>query len=392
MIDRDQNVRPVASDIGGSHQNGNAYCNGDGRFMILAPGDAELNRISRLDEYSAAKAFVNGKLTVRGDLCAAIRFFSRQKPHFLRQVWFSLAAKLVQLSDSSTNGRHTAVRNIRFHYDRSNAFYRQFLGPQMLYSAADFSDRAVSLEEAQERKLEGICRRLDLHPNQRFLDVGCGWGALVAHAAERFGVTAVGCTLSRDQYEFARSVVRECGLDKQVAVQERDYRDLQGNFDKIASVGMFEHVGRKRLRGYFQKIYSLLDDRGLFLNRGIVRPETVSVGPATLFLQRNVFPGGELVHLADVVREAELAGFGVLGMKNLRQDYALTCHAWVDRLVQNAETCIALTGEVTYRTWLLYLAASAVNFEDGVTDAVEVTFEKGRSAHASKDSMSVEWR
>jgi len=120
-------------------------------------------------------------------------------------------------------------------------------------------------------------------------------GALVVHAAERSGVNAVGCTLSRDQYEFARSVVREHGLDRRVAVQEFDYRDLQGHFDKIASVGMFEHVGRTRLRGYFQKIYSFLDNRGLFINRGIVRPETVSVGPATLFLQRNVFPGGELV-------------------------------------------------------------------------------------------------
>jgi cyclopropane-fatty-acyl-phospholipid synthase len=350
--------------------------------MIVAPGNSELQHIPYMDEYSAANAFINGKLTVHGDLCSAIRFFGRQQRPLVRELWFSVGARLKQVADSLLNGRDTRARNIRFHYDRSNEFYRQFLDSRMLYSAADFSDPSSSLEEAQAKKLDGICRKLDLRPNQRFLDVGCGWGALVIDAAERFGVNAVGCTLSHNQLEFARAVVKDHGLDRRVTIEEIDYRDIQGCFDKIASVGMFEHVGRKLLSGYFSKLYSLLDDRGLFLNRGIVRPETTSVGPATLFLQRKVFPGGGLVHLADVVREAEQAGFGVLEVQDLRQDYALTCRAWVNRLVQHAETCIALVGEATYRTWLLYLAASAVNFEDGVTDAVQATFEKRRKTHA----------
>jgi cyclopropane-fatty-acyl-phospholipid synthase len=161
-----------------------------------------------------------------------------------------------------------------------------------------------------------------------------------------------------------------------VTIENADYRDLQGRFDKIASVGMFEHVGCSNMGGYFRKVLSLLDDGGRFLNRGIVRPENVSLDAATLFLQRRVFPGGELMHLADIVREAERAGFGVLEAEDFRKDYALTCRAWVSRLVQNEETCRVLVGKETYRTWLLYLAASAVSFEDGVTDAAQITLEK----------------
>ena len=351
-------------------------CNGDSRFTIDGPAGFDMDHVLRMDEYSAANAFVNGELTIRGDLCAAIQFFRRQRRPRARQAWFSLAAWLTQVVGSLQTGREAAARNIRFHYDRCNAFYRQFLDSRMLYSAGDFSGSTRSLEEAQAKKLDQVCRTLDLRPNERFLDVGCGWGGLVIYAAERFGVRAAGCTLSRDQLEFARSAVRGRGLEQRVTIEETDYRDLGGRFDKIASVGMFEHVGRGHLPEYFRNIYSLLDSRGVFLNRGIVRPETESAGPATLFLEESVFPGGALAHLADVVREAERAGFGVLAVEDFRRDYALTCRAWVARLLENAETCRALAGETTYRTWLLYLAASAVSFEDGDTDAAQVTFEK----------------
>lgn len=376
MTNLHHNKKSASVLAGQPNGGGIVYCHGDDAFTIVASNDSDLDHIPYMDEYSAANAFVDGKLTVQGDLFAAIRFFREQQPPLARQLYYSVAARFAQFVGSALNSRNTAARNIRFHYDRSNAFYRQFLDSRMLYSAADFSDPMRSLDEAQTKKLNKICRKLDLHPNERFLDVGCGWGALVVYASEQYGVNSVGCTLSHDQLETARSVVRDHGLDKRVAIEETDYRDLRGHFDKIASVGMFEHVGRNNLSVYFRKINSLLDDRGVFLNRGIVRPETVSVGPATLFLQRNVFPGGDLLHLADVVREAELAGFGVLEVEDLRKDYALTCRAWVNRLLQNAETCCGLVGEAIYRTWVLYLAASAVNFEDGVADAAQLTFEK----------------
>lgn len=364
---------------------GKVLCNGDGAFTIVG---ATVDKLLRMDEYSAANGFVTGEIQVEGDLCAAIRFFSHRPPPLLQGAWHSLAVGLLQLARTLLDGRNGTARHIRFHYDRSNAFYRQFLDSRMLYSAAQFNRPGCSLEEAQLEKLEQICRKLDLHSGDRLLDVGCGWGGLIIHAAEQYGAIATGCTLSRDQFEFARCAVRDLGLVGRVTIEEVDYRSLQGRFHKIASVGMFEHVGRRHLSEYFRKIYSLLQDGGLFLNRGIVRPENVSVGPATLFLERKVFPGGGLVHLADVVREAERVGFEVVEMEDLRRDYALTCHAWVRRLLANADECTRLVDDATYRTWLLYLAASAVSFEDGATNAVQVVFEKPRHAVPPAQSPS----
>jgi cyclopropane-fatty-acyl-phospholipid synthase len=202
----------------------------------------------------------------------------------------------------------------------------------------------------------------------------------VTYAAERFGVDALGCTVSPQQYEFARNEVQTRRLSGRVSVEIKDYRDLKGTFDKVASVGMFEHVGRSRLRLYFERMRDLLAGDGLFLNRGVVRPEGTTDGAETLFLQKRVFPGGELASLSEVVRTVGLAGFEVLSVKDLRLHYAQTCRAWVDQLQRNAVECRRLVDDETYRTWLLYLAASAVNFEDGNTDAVEVVLAKSPRA------------
>ena len=233
-----------------------------------------------------------------------------------------------------------------------------------------------SLEDAQLEKLARSCRTLGLQAGQQFLDVGCGWGGLLAYAGEHCGVNGFGCTLSDRQREFADALFRSKGLAGRLTVRKLDYRDLAERFDRIASIGMFEQVGRSRLGAYFKKIYSLLADDGVFLNRGIVRPIGMSDGPETLFLQKNVFPGGELEHLPNVIRAAEHAGFEVRKMEDYRHQYALTCQAWVARLQENEEMCRRLVGDSAYRTWLLYLAASAVNFEDGCIDAVEIVFVK----------------
>lgn len=313
---------------------------------------------------------------MRGDLFSAIRFFRSRQRSSIRQWCVMQTARLQANVSSRFSGRGAAGRNIRFHYDRSNEFYRQFLDSRMLYSAAHFSGRAATLEDAQLEKLERICNSLDLRPGQRFLDIGCGWGALAVYAAEHFGVHATGCTLSRNQFEYARNVARERRIESRVSILETDYRELEGQFDSIASVGMFEHVGISRLGEYFRRVHSLLQDGGRFLNRGIVRPETISDDPETLFLRKSVFPGGELVHLSDTLREAERAGFQTLQMEDLREHYALTCRAWVARLQENVQECMRLVGGVTYRTWLLYLAASVVSFEDGISDAAQLTFAK----------------
>ena len=343
------------------------------------------NDLLRMDAYSTAMAFVNGEIAVSGDLFQAVRvLLSRSRPGW-RGLWNIAAAWLGDLNiQTRLRDRRTTARDVRFHYDRSNEFYRQFLDSRMQYSEAHFTGPNCSLEEAQLAKLDRICRHLGLAGGQRFLDIGCGWGGLLTYAAEHFGVDGVGCTLSERQFELASETVAKSGLAGRVLIRQTDYRNLTGRFDRIASVGMFEHVGRRRMPGYFRKIYSLLAADGLFLNRGIVRPETATDQPETQFVQRNVFPGGQLIHLSEVIRDAERAGFEAVSMEGVRQHYARTCRAWVANLTANAAACRRLVGDVTYRTWMLYLSASAVNFEDGQIDCVEVVFAKrpGRSSRA----------
>jgi cyclopropane-fatty-acyl-phospholipid synthase len=358
----------------------NFYSDPDGRFTVVASEGADARHCMQLDAYSAAMAFVQGKFDVHGNILEAIRYFSRQPHSPLRQVVFSSLAHLEHLRISSLLGhRRPAARNIQFHYDRSNEFYSLFLDSRMVYSAAYFSDPEDSLENAQRQKLDRICRDLVLRPDDRFLDIGCGWGGLIIYAAENYNVRAFGCTLAEQQLAFARHIITQRALQDRVSVNLCDYRDLDGSFDKIASVGMFEHVGRRRLFGYFKKAFDLLKPGGLFLNRGVIRPQGVSDGPDTLFIQKSVFPGGELVHLDDVVREGERAGFTVVGLRDLRRHYALTCKAWVTNLQKNAAQCRELIDEATYRTWLLYLAASTVGFEEGRTGAAQVLFVKPRN-------------
>jgi cyclopropane-fatty-acyl-phospholipid synthase len=357
-------------------------------FRIVPSKDARIRTtqdLLQMDAYSIALAFVQGAFSIEGDIIAAIELYAeRSHPRFWNW-WYSILARLAharaRLALADTDNQ--AVRDIKFHYDRSNEFFQQFLDKRMLYSCdkrmlyscAHFENSEWSLEDAQTEKLERICTQLRLRSGERFLDVGCGWGGLIAYAAQRFDVEAAGCTLSQQQAEFVRAVAKGVDSKRQISVLKCDYREIEGSFDKIASVGMFEHVGYQ-LRGYFRKIYALLVEHGLFLNRGILRPSDVGDGPETLFLQRNVFPGGKLVHLADVIREAEGAGFQVLLVENLRPHYALTCRHWVKRLQANEETCCELVGQKTYRTWLLYLAASVVSFERGRTDFAQVLLTK----------------
>ena len=322
------------------------------------------------DLYSTALAYVQGEIEVSGDLFAAVRFFSARARRGWRQTYHVLLARLAPWSlEAWWQSRRRAADNVRRHYDRSNEFYRLFLDRGMTYSCAYFRDPDWGIDEAQQAKLDHILRKLDLQLGDRFLDIGCGWGALVEMAARR-GALSTGCTLSRAQYELARD--RLAGMAECGQVLEADYRDLAGQWDKIASVGMFEHVGRRRLGGYFRKVHELLSSSGLFLNHGLVRPQTVREGPESLFLRRMVFPGTELPHLGELIRAGEEAGFEVLDLENLRPHYALTCRAWVQNLLRNAEACERHAGRETHRTWLLYLAACAVQFETGQTDVYQL--------------------
>lgn len=343
------------------------YGEGAPKFVVHVASDREWKSLLHADEYSAAKAFVKGGLDITGDIVAATRFYAAQHRPTLRH---SLAAAAALYAPDRLQewiqSRKQASQNIRFHYDRSNDFYRQFLDPRMVYSCAYFEDGVSSLEEAQIAKLEHICRKLALESGDRFLDVGCGWGALVIHAAGIHGATATGCTLSLQQFHIAQKRVIQNGLGDRISLFERDYREMQGPFDKIASVGMVEHVGKRRLREYFEKLYELLDDDGVVLNHGITRPEPLREGPESLFIRRNVFPGGEIPRLSEMIRAAENAGFEALDVENLRRHYARTCKSWVENLRNNEHQCLKYVDSETFRTWVIFLAGSAIRFEDGL--------------------------
>jgi len=349
-----------------------------GSFSVTIRRDGNLDALLKRGPLAVAEAFVRGDLEVEGDLVTAVRDLGsriQSGPAVTLLDW--LARRGAFRLQSRLQTRKRAANNVRYHYDHSNEFYKLFLDSRMVYSCAYFRRPGDSLEEAQLAKLDLICRKLGLQPGHRFLDIGCGWGALVLHAAERYGAVATGCTLSRKQLEYARTA----GGDKATFL-DADYRDLSDRFDRIASVGMFEHVGRTRLRSYFAKVLSLVEDDGLFLNHGIVRPQTLEEDAASLFWRRRVFPGGDLVHLSEVCAEAERAGFEVLDVENLRLHYALTCRAWVERLQRNAEACTAAAGRETYRTRLLHLAASAASFADGRTDVYQILLAKRSHPHS----------
>jgi cyclopropane-fatty-acyl-phospholipid synthase len=297
--------------------------------------------------------------------------------------------------------RHEAPRDraaIRFHYDVGNDFYALWLDERMVYSCAYFPADAAratvaevdaALEEAQRAKLDLICRKLRLRPGDRFLDVGCGWGALVMHAAEHYGVTALGITLSDAQASLARQRIAAAGLGARCRVEIRDYRQLppEARFDRIASVGMVEHVGADMLPVYFSALHEALVPGGLLLNHGIVSVEDARAPSLAqrieavlwrrdAFIDQYVFPDGKLEPLRSVIGGAEGAGFETRDLESLREHYVLTLRAWVARLARNAERAVALTDERTYRIWRLYMIASAHGFSVGRINVVQALFSK----------------
>jgi cyclopropane-fatty-acyl-phospholipid synthase len=260
---------------------------------------------------------------------------------------------------------------VRFHYDLSNRFYGLFLDPEMVYSCAYFPRPDTSLEEAQRAKLDMICRKLRLLPGERFLDIGCGWGGLVCHAAQHFDVRAHGVTLSPAQLDFAREKIARLGLQDRVTVELKDYREITGEYDKIASIGMFEHVGLDNHDAYFAHMRSLLRPRGLLLNHAIARPAKKSLRafrrkrPEFAALTRYIFPGGELDHIGLSLTNLERHGFEIHDVEGWREHYGRTCRLWTERLYANREAAEREVGGAKTRLWLLYLAGCALAFERG---------------------------
>jgi cyclopropane-fatty-acyl-phospholipid synthase len=266
---------------------------------------------------------------------------------------------------------HSRAENkasIAFHYDVSNQFYALWLDAKMVYSCAYFESETDTLEQAQTQKLDHICRKLLLRPGDYLLDIGCGWGALAMHAARHYGVKVHGITLSREQWEWANASVRREGLHHQIQIDLCDYRDLMGSarYDKISSVGMFEHVGLRNLNTYFSTIYRLLKSNGLVLNHGITHEEEGWGGSlSSRFINRYVFPDGELDTVSNIQRVMEHCDFEIADVENLRQHYALTLRHWVKRLEDRRADALEHVSESTWRIWRLFMASSALEFESG---------------------------
>jgi len=296
-------------------------------------------------------------------------------------------------------GRHTRERDakaIRYHYDVSNEFYALWLGREMVYSCAYFKTGEEDIDAAQAQKLDHVCRKLRLVPGDEFLDIGCGWGALVRWAARHYGVEATGITLSENQHRFANERIRAEGLGERCRVLLLDYRDVSGEarYDKIASVGMFEHVGLQNLPVYFGALRRLLKDGGVVMNHGItsVDPESrpVDLGAGD-FMDKYVFPHGELPHVSLVLKEMAAAGLEVMDVETLRRHYARTLAQWSDRLEHNLAAARSHTDEKHLRIWRAYLAGCAHAFENGWVSIQQVLAVKSADPRAYPLPWTRDW-
>lgn len=335
----------------------------DPKVTIGIPKPSALRYFISPDLNKLGEAFVEGHINVKGSL----------------QDIFKVGEGLARAAADDARGvmphfaAHSRERDraaIAHHYDVSNAFYALFLDPNMVYSCAYYQREDDSLQTAQLQKIDHILRKLALRPGERLLDIGCGWGALILRAAQRYGADATGITLSQKQFEYAQERILAAGLQDRCRVELVDYRDVRGEsvFDKISSVGMFEHVGLANLPTYFSTIHRLLTPGGLVLNHGITTSDIdsrwVGLG-AGEFIEHYVFPEGELPHLSLVLKEMAAAGLEVTDAESLRRHYARTCESWATALERNVERAVKEAGEKRVRIWQIYLAGCAYGFAQG---------------------------
>lgn len=378
----------------------------DATIVLTRPSSLK-EMLSAGTEAGVGEAYIHGAFNVEGDMEAAFELgdliieetegWSKKLKlgHLLHRLpdfdQPSGATQTAQLSGP----RHSTRRDraaISFHYDVSNEFYQLWLDSAMAYSCAYFTSRDQSLDDAQQNKFRHICRKLDLRPGQRLLDIGCGWGGLLLHAAKHYGVTGEGITLSKNQLALAQDRIREAGLQDRLTVRLLDYRELQEPeaYDAVVSVGMVEHVGRKMLPEYFQQAYRVLKSGGLFLNHGI------GLGPLPLpehsgsFIQQYVFPDTDLVPIGDMLNFAEKTHWGIRDVESLREHYALTLRHWVHRLEANHAEAVELVGEAAFRVWQLYMSGCAYGFDIGQLSIYQTLLVKLRPDGSSSAPLTRE--
>jgi cyclopropane-fatty-acyl-phospholipid synthase len=392
----------------------------DGSLLEEEPGEPRrftlvLNRPGALramalspSELSLGEAYLYGDIDVEGDIHGAFALAEHLVgPRRSFSGRLRLARRLLGLpspprplrvrpSDRLPGLRHSRSRDRRavtYHYDVSNEFYSLWLDGGMVYSCAYFATPGEDLDAAQERKLEYLCRKLRLRRGERLLDIGCGWGGLVLHAALRHGAEATGITLSRPQAEMGAERIRKAGLADRCRVEVRDYRDVEGKeaFDKLVSVGMFEHVGESRLAEYFGRAFRLLRPGGLFLNHGIACNPALPPVPGPSFADHYVFPDGELVPLNVALRAAEASGFEIRDVESLREHYVLTLEHWVRRLEARREQACRAVGERIYRLWRLYMAGAAHKFRAGRNNVYQILLARTDGGKSGLPLTRADW-
>lgn len=328
------------------------------------------------------EAYVQGHIDIEGNLDEIIHIgytLARDSSHTSNHL-----ARVVRFF---THTKASDKQSIEYHYDVSNDFYAQWLDPNMLYSCAYFAQGNEDLATAQLQKIDHILTKIDVRAGHTLLDIGCGWGSLLIRAAQQYGAQCTGVTLSQNQFDLATARVKAAGLQNRITIRLQDYRDVTGPFDRITSVGMFEHVGRKHLPDYFAHMCSLLADDGIVMNHGITStdPEGGEVANGGgEFIDRYVFPNGELPHIGQALKAMQIGGLEVFDVENLRRHYAQTLHMWSNNYEKHATRIRQLTTEQKFRIWRIYLAGCAYAFEN---DDIAIYQIVGRKAGQLTDQL-----
>jgi cyclopropane-fatty-acyl-phospholipid synthase len=353
---------------------GDGVCFGDTpRVTLRMKSKTCLYNIIKKGFLGFGESYMKGDIEIEDDLSELFRLgFAIGFDDYKLPFWRHLQCIISELA--ARGSRRHAAENIAYHYDRSNEFYALYLDDTMTYSCAYFQTPDDSLGQAQFNKYDHICRKLLLKPDETLLDIGCGWGGMLIFAAQRYGVSGVGITLSKNQFTYANDNIRELGLQDRVQVLYKDYRELSGNFDKVVSIGMFEHVGKKYIPTFMQKITGLLKAGGLGLLHTIGK-NTPSAGSPWTF--KYIFPGGYLPALHEIISAMGNAGFFILDVENLRLHYAKTLEKWTENYEKNAEKIRELFDETFVKQWRLFLYSSAAGFKYGNSQLFQILFSNG---------------